>query len=82
MDISDLGFFLNASIFEWKNSKPVGYTRTMYLQTGKATKWAETFIWCLLLIFKVVYGDHLIQLFPFVWDFIVKGQQLVWGQVG
>ena len=49
-------FFLNAFIFAWKKSKPVGYTRTMYSQTGKNMKWAETFFWCLLLIFKVV-GD-------------------------
>ena len=41
------------------------HTRTMYLQTGENTKWAQTFIWCLLLIFKVVYQDHLPQLFPF-----------------
>ena len=39
-------------------------------------------VWCLLLIFKVVYRDHLIQLLPFAWDFVVKGQRLVWGQVG
>ena len=38
--------------------------------------------WCLLLIFKVVYRDHLTQLLPFAWDFIAKGQRLVWGQVG
>ena len=42
-----------------KKSKPVGYTRTLYLQTGENTKWAETFVWCLLLIFKVVYQDFL-----------------------
>ena len=34
---------------------------------GKTPKWAETFIWCLLLIFKVVYQDHLTQLLPFAW---------------
>ena len=39
-------------------------------------------VWCLLLIFKVVYWDHLTQLHPFAWDFIAKGQRLVWGQVG
>ena len=48
---------------------------------GENTKWAETFIWCLLLIFTVVYKDPVTQL-PFAWDFIQKGQQLVWGQVG
>ena len=37
----------------------------------------ETFVWCLLLIFKVVYRDHLTQLLPFAWDFIAKGQRLV-----
>ena len=39
-------------------------------------------IWCLLLIFKVVYRDHLTQLLPFAWDFVAKGQRLAWGQVG
>ena len=57
-----------------KKSKPVGYTRTMYFQTEKNTKRAETFIWCLLLIFKVVYRGHLTQLLPFAWDFTEKGQ--------
>ena len=69
-------------IFSEKKSKPVGYTGTLYSQTGKNTKWAETFIWCLLLIFKVVCRDHLTQLLPFTRDFILKGLRLVWGQVG
>ena len=60
-----------------KKSKTVGYTRTMYSQTGKNTNWAETFVWCLLFNFKVVYQDHLTQLLPFAWDFVAKGQQLV-----
>ena len=34
------------------------------------------------MIFKVVYQDHLTQLLPFAWDFVAKGQRLVWGQVG
>ena len=56
--ISDLGLFL--CFYFWvKKSKPVGYTRKMYSQTRKITKWAEFFIWCLLLIFKVVYQDNL-----------------------
>ena len=60
------GLFFVCFYFWVKNkSKPVRYTRTMYSQTGKNTKRAETFIWCLLLIFKVVYQDHLIQLLPF-----------------
>ena len=74
--------FFNAFIFVWKKSKPVGYTRTLYSQTGENTKWAETFVWCLLLIFKVQYQDHLTQLLPFARDFVMKGQWLVWGQVG
>ena len=65
-----------------KKSKPAGYTRTLYSQTGKNMKWAETFVCCWLLIFEVVYQDHLTQLLPFAWDFVAKGQQLVWGQVG
>ena len=52
-------FIFYAFIFEWKKSKPVGYTRNMDSQTGKIPKWAEIFMWCLLLIFKVVYQDHL-----------------------
>ena len=80
-DISDLGFFFLCFYFLVKH-KPVGYTRTLYSQTGKNTKCAETFVWCLLLIFKVVSWDHLTQLLPFAGDFVVKGQQLVWGQVG
>ena len=55
-------YFFYAFIFEWKKSKPAGYTRTLYSQTGKNTKWAETLVWCLLLIFnvvKLVYQDHL-----------------------
>ena len=50
-DISDLGyFFFNAFIIEWKKSKPVGYTRTMYSQTGKNTVLNE-----LKLLFDVYY---------------------------
>ena len=82
VDISDLGFFFLCFYFWVKKSKPVGYTRTLYSQTGKNTKWAETFDSCLLLIFKVVRRDHLTQLLPFAWDFVVKRQRLVWGQVG
>ena len=69
-------------LFLSEKPKPVEYTRTLYSQTGENTKWAETFVWCLLLIFKVVCQDHLTQLLPFAWDFVVNGQQLVWGQVG
>ena len=83
-DISDFGFtyFFRLLFFSKKKYKPVGYTRTLYSQTGKNIKWAETFVWYLLLIFKVVYQDHLTQLLPFVWDFITKRPWLVWGQVG
>ena len=75
-------FFLMLLFFCEKKSKPVGYTTPLYSQTGENTKWAETFVWCLLLIFKVVYRDHLTQLLSFTRDFVVKGQQLIWGQVG
>ena len=54
----------------------------IYKNTGENTKRAETFVWRLLLIFKVVYWDHLTQLLPFARDFLAKGQRLVWGQVG
>lgn len=52
------------------------------VQTGENTKYTETFIWCLLLIFKVVYQAHLTQLLPFMWNLIEKWWQLVWGHVG
>jgi len=35
-----------------------------------------------LLIFNVVRQDHLTLLLSFAWDFVEKGQWLVWGQVG
>ena len=44
-DISDFGKEL-CFYFGVTKSKPVEDTRTMYSQTGKNTKWAETFIWC------------------------------------
>ena len=76
-------FFLMLLFFsKEKKKKKKEYVRTVYSQTGKTTKWAETFVWCLLLIFKVVYQDPLTQLLPFAWDFAEKGQQQVWGQVG
>ena len=46
-----------------------------YSQTGKNTKWAETFVRCFLSI--VVYQDPLTQLLPFAKDLV----GLVWGQV-
>ena len=57
------------------------HTRTLYSETGKIQSELKL-VWCLLLIFKVVYWDHLTQLLPFKQDFVEKGQQLVWGQVG
>ena len=58
-------FFFMLLFFSGKKSNPVGYTRTLFSQTGKNKKGAETFVWCWLLIFKVVYRDHLTQLLPF-----------------
>ena len=46
------------------------------------SNWVKYNIRCLLLIFKVVYWDCLTELLPFACDFVAKGQQLVWGQVG
>ena len=63
--MSDFNFFMLLFLSEKIKTCWI-YTRTMYSQTGKNTEWAETFIWCLLLIFKVVYRDHLTQLLPFV----------------
>ena len=48
-------------------------------------KYKVSVSFCLVFIidfFKVVSWDHLTQLLPFAWDFIAKGQQLDWGQVG
>ena len=83
--ISVWGFFLIFFMLLFvseKNQKPVRYTRTLYSQTGENTEWAEAFVWCLLLIFKVVYWDYLTQVLPFTWDFVAKGQRQVWGQMG
>ena len=60
----DFCFFI---LFGWNKSKPVGYTSTLYSQTGKNIKWAETFVWCLVLIFKVVYQDHLTGIMVSFW---------------
>ena len=70
-------------LFFSEKNQTVGYiynASSLYSQTGENTKRAETFVWCLL--FKVVYQDHATQLLPFAWDFVVKRQRLVWGQVG
>ena len=72
-------YFFMLLFFSEKKSKPVGYTNTVF---ANWEKYGELKLWCLLLIFKVVYRDHLTQLLPFTRDFIVKGHQLVWGQVG
>ena len=44
-------------------AKPIGYTRTMYLQTGKTTKWAETFLsgvyyWFLKLYTRIIWHSY------------------------
>ena len=49
---------------------------------GKRRSEPKLFDRSLLLIFKVVYQDHLTQLLPFARNFVPKGQWLVWGQVG
>ena len=65
----DLVFY--AFIFEWKKSKPV--TRTLYSQTGKYMKWAETFVWCLLLFLKLYTGIIWHSYFPSHWISQQKG---------
>ena len=56
-----MGIFLISNllflIFEWKKiSKLVGYTKTIYFQTGKNTvSWNFYLVLLILLIFKVVY---------------------------
>ena len=62
-----------------KEKKSYVRTVSVYSQTGKTTKWAETFIRCLLLIFKVAYQDPSTLFLPFAWDFVEKGQRQVWG---
>ena len=50
----------------WMKSKLVGYTKTIYFQTGKNTvSWNFYLVLLILLIFKVVYWVPLTQLLPF-----------------
>ena len=80
VDISDLGFLFLCFYFLVKNIKTCWiYKNTVFANLEKC---AETFVCCFLLIFKVVYRDHLTQLLPFTRDFLANGQRLVWGQVG
>ena len=53
-----------------KNSNLLKPDKNNVFANWENTKWAETFIWCLLLIFKVGYRDHLTQWLPFAWDFV------------
>ena len=49
-DISDLGKKLMLLFLREKKSKPVGYTRTLYLQTGKNEKYKVSRNFCLVFI--------------------------------
>ena len=74
-------YFLYAFIFEWqKNQNLLDIQQQRICKLGKIQSW--NFYLVLLLIFKVVYQDHLTHLLPFAWDFIAKRRWLVWGQVG
>ena len=76
------GLFCFMLLFFSEKNQTVGYiynASSLYSQTGENTKRAETFVWCLL--FKVVYQDHATQLLPFAWDFVEKGQRLVFKRV-
>ena len=81
-DISDLGLFYFLFLFLHKKTQNLLDIQEHCIRKLVNLKWAETFAWCLLLIFKVVYRDHLTQLLPFAWDFVTKGQRLVRSQVG
>ena len=70
-------FFLCFYFFGEKNQNLLGIQEHCIRKLGKIQSVLKL-VWCLLLIFKVVYWDHLTQLLPFARDFIVKGQQLVW----
>ena len=68
MDISDLGFIY----FYVKKSKPVAVFAIQehcVHKLGKIRSEPKPFVWCLLLIFKVVYQDHLTQLLPIALGF-------------
>ena len=68
------------SLEKWPIEVP-DFKSLSFFPLGKI--WSELkLVWCLLLTFKVVYQDHLTQLLPCAWDFVAKGQWLVWGQVG
>ena len=73
-NISDFGIFLNAFIWVEKSQNLLDIQEQYICKPGVNTKWAETFIWCLLLIFKVVDQEPLTQLLPFAWDFVDKGE--------
>ena len=58
--ISDWGLFFSMLLFLSEKIKTCWICKnTVFAQTGKNIKWAETSVWCLLWIFKVVYQDHL-----------------------
>ena len=49
--------------FEWKKkekTKPVGYTSTMYLQTGKNRKWTESFMFVINFVINFLFYTGII----------------------
>ena len=79
VDISDLGYIYSfyGFVFEWKILNLLDIQDQCIHKLGKIQSELKL-IWCLLLIFKVVYWVHLTQLLPSPRDFVGKGQQLVW----
>ena len=74
--------FIMLLFFSEKNQNLLDIQEHCICKLGKIRSELKLFDWCLLLIFKVLYWDHLTQLLPFARDFVAKGQRLVWGQVG
>ena len=80
-DISDLELFFNAFIIEWRNQNLLDIQEHCICKLGKI--WSELKLmfgvcyWSLKLYTRIIW-----QLLPFTWDFVAKGQRLVWGQVG
>ena len=77
-----ISFFFMLLYFSEKNLNPLDIQEHCIRKLGKIRSELKLLFGCLLLIFKVVYRDHLTQLLPFTRDFIAKGQRLDWGQVG
>ena len=81
-DISDLGYLFCAFIWVGKNLNLLDIQEQCIHKLGKKYKVSWNLYSVFIIdLFKVVYWDPLTQLLPFTWDFLAKGQQLVWVRV-